>query len=345
MKPAKSSPVRVKCGPQLGAPPSLEQHPLDRLNVDPAYQRATDGPRSRQLIARMVKEWNWALCQPLVVARRADGSLWILDGQHRHAGAAARGDIPFLPCVVQSSLDVAGEARTFVQLNTERQKLTQAEVFHGQLAAGDPDAKAVQQLLDDTGWKVVRHSTTTSYHPGDLECAPMLVKTFAFRGHDTVRFALTTLRAAYPNKTVRVAATLLKGLLDVFGLMDAKEFTVARLIAAIGAVEPNDWITRAMILRERNPAWSTTMGVAQAMIAAARGDAPPAPLRPAAYAARPSPALPVAAASPAPVAPSAKSGPVFGTSGKGWCDQCQQLRTRDQARACGDRFCKLRAGA
>lgn len=340
MKPAKSSPVRVKCGPQLGAPPSLEQHPLDRLNVDPAYQRATDGPRSRQLIARMVKEWNWALCQPLVVARRADGSLWILDGQHRHTGARERGDIPFLPCVVQSSLDVAGEARTFVQLNTERQKLTQAEVFHGQLAAGDPNARAVQQLLDDTGWKVVRHNNTASYRAGELECAPMMVKVLAFRGQDTVRFALTTLRAAYPNKTVRVAATLLKGLFDVFGLMDAKEFTVARLIAAIGAVEPNDWITRATILRERNPAWSTTMGVAQAMIAAARGDAFSRPAPIAAPPARPTPA-----ARPAPVAPSAKSGPVFGTSGKGWCDQCQQLRTREAARACTDRFCKLRASA
>ena len=32
----------AQVGPQVGAPPSLEQIPVDRLQVDAAYQRATD---------------------------------------------------------------------------------------------------------------------------------------------------------------------------------------------------------------------------------------------------------------------------------------------------------------
>ena len=102
-------------GPQKGAPPSLEFVALDRLRIDDAYQRATDGPHSRKIVIGMVKEWDWSLCQPLVVSRRLDGSLWILDGQHRHAGALERGDIPHLPCVVLPALAPTDEARAFTR--------------------------------------------------------------------------------------------------------------------------------------------------------------------------------------------------------------------------------------
>lgn len=356
---------RAKAGPQLGVPPSLEQIHVDRLQIDEAYQRATDSPRSRQIIVSMVKAWDWTLCQPLVVARRPDGALFILDGQHRHAGARERGDIPFLPCVVLSSLDHAGEARTFVKLNTERQKLTQAEVFHGQLAAGDPHARAVLELLEATDWKVRRGSNTAVYRPGDLECAPMMVKVLAVRGEAPVRFGLTVLRAAYPSKPVRCAATLLKALFDVFGMMEEAEFNVEQLVAAIGGVEPNDWITRGLILREQHPTWSQTFAVARAMTAIASGEDVPL-TRPVRAIAPPSSADPLPAArvqAPPATAPASQSpnnqpspqlrrapatpagAPVFGSSGKGWCDQCDQLRSREAARACGDRFCKLRAHA
>jgi len=336
---------QVPRGPQLGAPPSLEQVPLDRLQVDPTYQRATDSPASKMLIVGMVKAWDWSLCQPIVVSRRADGTLWVLDGQHRVAGARARGDIPFLPCVLLSSLDTQAEAKTFVGLNTRRQRLTQGQIFHGQLAAGDPTARLVQDMLDQAGWRVRRISNTASFMPGDLECAPMLVKAVNLIGENPVKWAINTLRAAYLDVAVRPSATLLKALFELFDHVEDGDghLTTARIVATLSAHKPEEWVMAGHIMRENNQHLSQIGAVGAAMRLVAQGKAMPTAI--VSRAPAPVPVSPPPRPVPAPVKAAPELGPVFGTSGKGWCDQCDQLRTRDQAKACIDPFCKMRPGA
>ncbi len=335
-----NAPRRIEPGPQVGNPPSLEQVPVTRLQVDPTYQRATDSEASRRIIAGMVKKWNWTLCQPLVVARRTDGSLWVLDGQHRLAGAIERGDIPYVPCVISSSLDHADEARTFVELNTRRQKLSQGQIFHGMLAAGDPDAKQVQQLLNDTGWRVMRNSNTASYKPGDLECAPMIVRMLAARGEPATRFALTVLRAAWPDKAVRQSATLIKAVVELFDQVNDTSLTAAKLIASIGSILPERWISRGAALQDHDRALSAVTAIARAMLSLASGEAQPSFTRPVTAVSPPKLITkPIPAARPFTAPPPER---VFGASGKGWCAQCETLRSREYAGACTNRFCKLR---
>lgn len=338
----------VQRGPQVGAPPSLEQVPLDRLSVDPAYQRATDGPASRRIIRRMIQEWNWSLCQPLSVSRRAGGALFVLDGQHRLQGARERGDILYLPCVIASNLDRADEANTFVKLNTERQKLGENDVFIGLLSAGDEHAVRVQTLLDAAGWTLARHRGTHKFKPGELLCAPLLVKMLKARGEGAVRFALSVLRAAYPETRITITATLLAALGQLFDDADAAgSYTAADLIAAIGAQPPHKWLAVRDRRIARFPALSQQTALAQVLLAAARGDAEPAAIA----APIPSTGHPAIAARsahqraiPAQRSPAAPRNP-FGLNNKGWCDQCDQLRSRQHASACADQFCSLRAFA
>lgn len=352
-------------GPQIGVPPSLEQVPVDRLTVDATYQRATDTTQSRRIIVGMVKAWDWALCQPLVVSRRDDGALLILDGQHRHKGALERGDIPFLPCTILSSLDHAGEARTFVELNTKRQKLSQRDVFHGMLAAGDPDAIAVQHLLEETGWSIASGSGTNNWKPGQLECAPMLVTALKTKGRPTVLFGLTVLRAAYPETPVRQTATLLKALFELFetppeAIGPENTFGAAALITTIGSTPTEQWISRGIIHHARNAHLTNSGALAAVMLMALRGEEPPstrpASTQPISTAPTPAPigtnAIAPSYAKPAPPARTFAPEPVrrappkvaspFGMDGKGWCEQCEQTRSKAAAAACESRFCKLR---
>ncbi|MCH2486867.1 MAG: hypothetical protein MK010_03870 [Erythrobacter sp.] len=227
----------VTRGPQTGSPPSLEFVPVERLQVDPDYQRATDGAYSRKIITGMVREWKWALCQPLVVARRDDGSLFVLDGQHRHAGAIERGDIPHLPCVILSGIDKTGEASAFVDLNTKRQRLSQLDIFTGMLAAGDEDAKQVAAILQKTGWRIRRSSNTQGFKPGDLVCAPMLARHVKARGPKPVEFALDVLRRAYKEKPVTSSAQLLEALIAYHARKPIPE----EAIAAIRSRPPGMW--------------------------------------------------------------------------------------------------------
>jgi hypothetical protein len=175
----------------IGSPPTLEWIGVERLAIDESYQRATDSAASRLDHPQDQERWNWNYCQPIVVSRRADGSLYVIDGQHRLTGAIARGDIPHLPCVVISGQDSEnGEASAFVALNTQRQKLSQGDIFNAMLAAGDEAAKAVADLLEETGWSMARTSNYNQWKPGQMFCAPMIVKAVKAEGECVVRNAL-----------------------------------------------------------------------------------------------------------------------------------------------------------
>lgn len=251
-------------GPQVGSPPSLEFVAVDRLQVDQDYQRAIDGPQSRRIIVSMVREWDWSLCQPLVVSRRDDGSLWILDGQHRHAGARERGDIHHLPCTILPALARTGEARAFVALNTRRQKLSQRDIFIGLLASGDAEAKAVQGLLEETDWRVRRSDATDGFKPGDLVCAPMLVRQVKSIGPEVVRQALLVLRMAYPDDPITNSATMLEALISLLrprGRLFGS--SVERLADAMSAVPPGRWAIKAEALRHREPVLTRIFALAK----------------------------------------------------------------------------------
>lgn len=328
---AKSATPSVPRGPQTGAPPSLEQVSIDRLKVDEAYQRATDGPLSRRIIAGMVREWKWPLCQPLVVSRRADGALYVLDGQHRLAGARARGDLPYLPCVILASLDTTAEARAFVDLNTQRQRLSQADVFNGMLAAGDAEAKLVAELLVETGWRIVRTKSTLRLRPGDLTCAPMLVNAVKWSGRAAVAAALVTLRQAYPDTKVTVAANLLAALVQLFKHDPGQ--AQRPVSAAIAKRSPRDWTQAGEELVGQDPTLTRIPAIARAIAAAAIADPDAAPPEPQ----PPKPPRPKAVPAPAPMID-----PRFGASGKGWCDQCEALVDRTKAAACASSFCAMK---
>jgi len=325
--------------PQKGNPPSLEWIGVDRLSVDPAYQRATDSPASRKIIVGMVKGWDWALCQPLVVSRRAGGGLFILDGQHRHAGAVERGDIPHLPCVVLGGVALAEEAGTFVALNQQRQRLSQADIFHAMLAAGDADAQLVQDLLEETGWRLVRSRNTAARKPGELDCAPMIVIQLRYEGRAAIHQGLTSLRAAYPDAAVRQVATMLKALFYLYSTLFEEGDSAAALHAAIGAHDPDTWIMRAAVQRERQPTLSNHAALARVMIDAARGKPLTPPVAP--PVAQPQAPQPRHALRPAaPPEAGAFTGPA---PAKAFCRQCDRLRTLAEAHACRDAHCKLKS--
>jgi hypothetical protein len=320
-------------GPQKGAPPSLEFVGIDRLQVDTAYQRATDGPHSRRIIVGMVKEWNWALCQPLVVARRTDGSLWILDGQHRHAGATERGDIVHLPCVVLPAIGADEEARAFVDLNTKRQRLSQTDIFHGMLAAGDLEAKATAELLEATGWRVVRGRYSASWKPGDLDCAPSVATQLRIHGPVAVREALWALRSAYPDEVVAAPARLLQALVQIFRPESPNKGERARLVASMKPISARAWMPRADKYRLHYPDASQVQSIV-AVIAQAAGlwKEPLAPRE-----------LGKSAPRAQTVAARVANEKLFSDDGRAWCSQCEQRVDRSRAAACTSQFCKLKS--
>ena len=71
---------RAKYAPPLGRRPMIEWIPPAELTIDDAYQRTTENQASQALIKRIAANFDWRLCTPLIVSRRADGRFVVIDG-------------------------------------------------------------------------------------------------------------------------------------------------------------------------------------------------------------------------------------------------------------------------
>ena len=136
------------------------------LRVDDTYQR--DAKTNRVL--SLASQWSWVSCGALTVAKRGDGSLWVVDGQHRLLAAQRRSDITALPCVVFAVSEVKDEARNFATANTMRGAMKGVEMFKARLVAMDPIALAVNELITASGRKVGGFSSQNHVNCVGLLC-------------------------------------------------------------------------------------------------------------------------------------------------------------------------------
>lgn len=237
---------RLKVNPPLGKPPVLEWVAPADLNVDETYQRSLESDTSQTLIRKIAAFWDWGLCQPVNVARRADGSLWIVDGQHRHAAAVLRDDVQHLPCVIQSFPTRGDEAAAFVALNKQRRALNAVDIFKASLAAGDEDAATVMQLISDAGLSIARHQNYAAWKPAQLYCIPTIQSGYRRHGKVVVSAALCALAEVFEGEVLHAAGNLLEGLI-IFYAHELREdaFEPDIFIEALNSHSQSEWVRRA----------------------------------------------------------------------------------------------------
>lgn len=164
--------------PQQGRRAVLQNCTIDELAIDPSYQRDIN-LQGVTLIRSIATHWDWSLCHPLIVSERPDGSLFVVDGQHRLMAAALRGDIRDLPCVVIRYPTVEAEAKGFVALNTARRPLTPFAIFRAALAAGDEDAIGLNAMIARHGLRITSSQNRDKWKAGDLANIGQLRSRFA----------------------------------------------------------------------------------------------------------------------------------------------------------------------
>ena len=126
------------------------------LSVDFAYQRdATHGK-----VIEIAKDWSWMGCGVILVVRRPDGLLYVIDGQHRVSAAMKRDDITDLPCMIFDVSEVCDEAKGFLNANTLRKPVPAVAKFRAMVVAGDQRAADVQDVLDDLGMVIGKNASS-----------------------------------------------------------------------------------------------------------------------------------------------------------------------------------------
>lgn len=122
---------------------------LADLSLDSNYQRPVDPNR----VARMAAKFNPDALGTLTVSRRSDGTLVIIDGQHRGSAGTAVGYGEKVPCLVYVGLSLADEAVLYLALNDAKQVNVQ-DRFRARVIGGEEKALDINSILSDLGWTV-----------------------------------------------------------------------------------------------------------------------------------------------------------------------------------------------
>src|SRR5215831_14199166 len=105
-------------------PIEMPKYRLDRINVAtltvdyaPPYGNGYARPLSSGRLNWLRRHWDPLACSPLMVSRRADNQLYLMDGNHRRVVAYEKG-MQTLPAMIFVGLDRSREADLYTKLGT-----------------------------------------------------------------------------------------------------------------------------------------------------------------------------------------------------------------------------------
>jgi hypothetical protein len=238
---APSAPPRLKINPVRGRRPVLQNFTVSELQIDPRYQRSIETGPSQSLIRRIARDWDWRLCQPLLVAGRGDEGLFVVDGQHRLAAARLRGDIGDLPCVMISWRDANEEASAFVELNRARKPLGALDLFRASLAGADPDALALRAMIEEVGLSIAPHTNPKHWRPGMLHNISGIQKCLRLHGEEITRRTLRILAQSFAGEVLQYAGTLFAGLYPLLATL-GDDCDDGLMIMVLQGASQADWL-------------------------------------------------------------------------------------------------------
>ncbi|EJN11816.1 ParB-like nuclease [Bradyrhizobium sp. YR681] len=175
--------------PDVGERPELQWLKIDRLRIDPRYQREI-GRRGADNIVAIVPKFKWAKFTPVVVAPIGEGLFAVIDGQHR-ATAAAACEFESVPCVI-IQVDQADQADAFVAINANVTAMSPLQLHAARLAAGDKIADELTQACEAAGVSICRYPVPANkMKPGETLAVGMLQSALAKYGRDVLVAALS----------------------------------------------------------------------------------------------------------------------------------------------------------
>ena len=170
---------------------SSELVDIESLQVDFRYQRK---PSERKIVT-IAKAFDTIACGAIDVSRRPDGSLWVMDGNHR-TEAARRVGVKRIRALVYGGLTLQEEAALFSLKNSSAAPACAKARFKADLMAGDPEAHAIEVLAQAAGLAL---DFSGSKRNDAIECFGALKMLYRLCGADALARALRLSVATWPN--------------------------------------------------------------------------------------------------------------------------------------------------
>lgn len=138
----------------FGKPARLEWLPINRLVVDPEYQRDITSV-GRRNVERIARQFNWAMFTPVVVSSVGSNRFAIVDGQHRTTAAALCG-IEKVPCCIIEAKR-GEQAAAFKAINGNVTRMHTTALLQASIAAGEPEAVQIAAVAARAGVTILRY--------------------------------------------------------------------------------------------------------------------------------------------------------------------------------------------
>ena len=193
---------------------------LENLRQHTGQQRPLDPGKAKKI----ANAFDPRAVGRLIVNRRADGILWLLDGQHRAHAMRQRG-VDLALCSVFEGLTLAEEARLWVEYNTHHMPRGLA-LYHGALMAEDPETVEIDRLIRSFGYYVPRSDGGNRIRA----IAAVGALRYIYRRGSSAGISLTLqiCSKAWPEDPRAIDGKVLQGVF-IFTLAYRDEFTLKRL--------------------------------------------------------------------------------------------------------------------
>jgi hypothetical protein len=212
------------------------------LNVDPDVQRLSDPNQ----LAKLETDWDKMFLGTLVVSRRSDGTMWVIDGQHRKEVARRKeGENFLLDCEVYTGLTRQQEALMFIKLNKYRKAVRPYDSFRISLAAALPTEIAMDAAVRARNMEIA--ASPSANKVGAVEaCRRIVVKGGSALLTDTLEVAEAAWgreAESWDNMMIQAIATVIhknssniehKRLSNILGRRTVGQWKAAAIATAVG---------------------------------------------------------------------------------------------------------------
>jgi hypothetical protein len=239
----------IACGPA----PDMRWVEIDRLVVDPAYQREITKQGAAN-VKRIAEAFDWRFFSAVVVSPVEGGRFAIIDGQHRTTAARICG-FEQVPCQIVHAAPHE-QAAAFDAINGATTKVSAQSRFRAAVAAGDVEAVRAKRLADAAGIRLLFYPLAAKHsmaEPGDTNAIGLVLKICAKHDDRFITLLFRALRAAAGDICGQLSMLAIRGFAEV--LADHREW-LARdrdLIAACELILPSDLTEAARRERARRP--------------------------------------------------------------------------------------------
>lgn len=227
---------------------------LDRIKVDPRYQRALNMVRVRKMAANFDEK----LVGVLTCSVRADG-VYVIDGQHRLEVLRLLGR-ETVQCELRTGLTLEDEAKMFYHLDSDRQGLSGEAAFRALLTAQDPLALAIEQAVKDAGLTIAYSGP----HAGGVRAFKTMLNLARDKGLASLAAALRVMGMAWPTSVHVAPAILLEGM--ILFQQTYPEISERDLGRVLGTVTDPEKLTLQGRTLAENLSWGSAGAMARAIL-------------------------------------------------------------------------------